>query len=72
MACELQVCGEAVYCDDLKMHNMLHAVLVVSTRPHAKILSVDATAATKVSIPQYCHVWLQMVLAAVGSTPVGL
>ena len=35
--------------DDLKMHNMLHAALVVSSRPHAKILSVDASAATKVS-----------------------
>ena len=30
------------------MHGMLHAALVVSSRPHAKILSVDATAATRV------------------------
>lgn len=47
MAADLQVCGEAQYVDDLKMHNMLHAALVVSSRPHAKILSVDASAATK-------------------------
>ena len=45
----LQVCGEATYVDDMKMHGMLHAALVVSSRPHAKILSVDATAATRVS-----------------------
>lgn len=43
-----QVSGEAQYVDDLKVHNMLHAALVVSSRPHAKILSVDATAATQV------------------------
>ena len=43
------MCGEAQYVDDIKVHNMLHAALVVSTHPHARILSVDATAATKAS-----------------------
>jgi len=47
----VQVCGEAVYVDDMKMHNMLHAALVYSSRPHAKILSVDATAAIRASDP---------------------
>ncbi|DBA72485.1 TPA: hypothetical protein ACH3X2_010250 [Trebouxia sp. C0005] len=47
MAADLQVCGEAVYVDDMKMHNMLHAALVYSSRPHAKILSVDASAAIR-------------------------
>ena len=45
----VQVCGEAVYVDDMKMHNMLHAALVYSSRPHAKILSVDASAAIRAS-----------------------
>lgn len=45
----LQVCGEATYVDDMKIHDMLHAALVVSSRPHAKILSVDASAAANVS-----------------------
>ncbi|KAL3157593.1 hypothetical protein ABBQ32_012044 [Trebouxia sp. C0010 RCD-2024] len=45
MAADVQVCGEATYVDDMKIHGMLHAALVVSSRPHAKILSVDATAA---------------------------
>ena len=45
-----QVCGEATYVDDMKIHGMLHAALVVSSRPHAKILSVDATAAANVTL----------------------
>ncbi len=45
----VQVCGEAVYVDDMKMHNMLHAALVYSSRPHAKLLSVDASAAIRAS-----------------------
>ena len=39
----------------MKMHGMLHAALVVSSRPHAKILSVDATAATRVTIIPCMH-----------------
>ena len=35
-----QVCGEATYVDDMKIHGMLHA----------KILSVDATAAANVTL----------------------
>lgn len=35
--------GEAVYCDDIpKFENELYLALVLSTRAHAKILSVDA------------------------------
>ena len=49
--CIAQVCGEATYVDDMKMHNMLHAALVVSSRPHAKILSIDASGAVAVSFP---------------------
>ena len=37
------------------MHGMLHAALVVSSRPHAKILSVDATAATRVTYMPCLH-----------------
>lgn len=44
----VQVCGEATYVDDMKMHNMLHAALVVSSRPHAKIISIDASGAVLV------------------------
>lgn len=44
-----QVTGEAQYTDDVPLpSNMLHAVLVTSSRPHAKILSVDASAALRV------------------------
>lgn len=50
----LQVCGEATYVDDMKIHGMLHAALVVSSRPHAKILSVDATAAANVTLSLAC------------------
>ncbi|MEW5306011.1 MAG: hypothetical protein WDW36_008516 [Sanguina aurantia] len=46
MSADLQVSGEAQYVDDLKLSaDALSAVLVTSTRPHARLLSVDATAA---------------------------
>ena len=39
---EVQVTGEAEYADDIaKPVNMLHAALVLSTVPHAKILEID-------------------------------
>lgn len=44
--------------DDMKMHGMLHAALVVSSRPHAKIISIDASGAVLVcppSLPFYTH-----------------
>ena len=45
-----QVTGEAQYTDDVPLPpNVLHAALVTSTRPHAKILSVDASAAEQVN-----------------------
>lgn len=44
-----QVSGEALYTDDVPLPaNALHAVLVKSTRPHAKITSVDPSAALQV------------------------
>jgi xanthine dehydrogenase/oxidase len=40
------VCGEAVYVDDIKLPaDALHAVLVTSSRPHARLLRVDPAAA---------------------------
>ena len=43
---EAQVTGEAEYCDDVaKPAGCLHAALVTSTHAHAKLLSVDASAA---------------------------
>ena len=43
---ELQATGEAVYVDDIPCPpSLLHAVRVLSDRPHAKLLSVDAAAA---------------------------
>lgn len=47
----LQVSGEAAYTDDVKLSSdFLHCALVVSTKPYAKILSVDPTAALKVQL----------------------
>ena len=44
-----QVTGEAQYVDDLPLpNNALHAAFVLSTRPHAKILSIDSAAAEQV------------------------
>ena len=44
---ELQATGEAVYVDDIpRPQSLLHAVRVLSDRPHAKLLSLDAGAAT--------------------------
>ena len=49
----VQVTGEAVYTDDIKhTPDTLHAALVTSTKPHARLLSVDASAALEVSIMQ--------------------
>lgn len=48
----VQVTGDATYTDDVKLSpDFLHAVLVVSTRPYARILSVDPTEALKVLSP---------------------
>ena len=49
LAADLQVSGEARYVDDMPLPpGALHAVLVVSAKPHARILSVDAAAARAV------------------------
>lgn len=46
----MQVSGEAQYTDDIKLSSdALSAALVTSSRPHARLLSVDATAALKVA-----------------------
>jgi len=45
----LQVTGEALYTDDVPLpQNALHAALVKSIRPHAKITSVNPSAALQV------------------------
>lgn len=44
-----QVCGEALYTDDIKHSaDALYAAFVTSTRPHARLLSVDPSAALAV------------------------
>ena len=49
-SCVVQVTGEACYADDVKLSpDFLHAALVVSSKPYARILSVDPAAALKVS-----------------------
>ena len=46
----LQVAGEAVYTDDVKLsRDSLHAALVMSSKPHARLLSVDPSKAVQVS-----------------------
>jgi Xanthine dehydrogenase, molybdopterin-binding subunit B len=41
-----QATGEAIYCDDIpKYQTELYLAFVVSSKPHAKILSVDPSAA---------------------------
>ncbi|XP_055838827.1 xanthine dehydrogenase isoform X2 [Episyrphus balteatus] len=41
-----QATGEAIYCDDIpKMDNELYLALVLSTRAHAEIISIDASSA---------------------------
>ncbi|KAF9292879.1 hypothetical protein BGZ88_006024 [Linnemannia elongata] len=41
-----QVTGEALYTDDMpKLHNELYGAMVLSTRAHAKIVSIDTSAA---------------------------
>ena len=49
LACLLQVSGEALYVDDVKLPgDALHGALVVSARPHARILSIDTAPALEV------------------------
>ncbi len=42
---ESKVTGDFTYVDDLKVHGMLYGKVLFSTVPHAKILSIDASAA---------------------------
>ncbi|XP_053946205.1 xanthine dehydrogenase [Anastrepha ludens] len=43
-----QATGEAIYCDDIPRHeNELYLALVLSTKAHANIISIDASAALK-------------------------
>ena len=44
-----KVLGKEEYCADIKLPGMLHAKVLGSPHPHAKILSVDTSAAEKVS-----------------------
>ncbi|WIA42814.1 hypothetical protein OEZ86_008746 [Tetradesmus obliquus] len=48
MSADLQVSGQAQYTDDVPLPpNTLHAAFVTSSKPHAKLLKVDATAALR-------------------------
>ena len=52
---ELQVTGNAKYTDDMLLPpGGLHAALVFSTRPHARILAVDAAKALQVGCQSSC------------------
>ena len=44
-----KVLGKEKYCADIKLPGMLHAKVLGSPHPHAKILSVDTSAAEKIS-----------------------
>ena len=47
--------GEATYTDDVKLSpDFLHAALVVSSKPYARILSVDPSEALKVEPTANC------------------
>lgn len=53
-----QATGEAIYCDDIpRMDNELYLALVLSTRAHAEILSIDASTALSLKGIHafYCH-----------------
>ncbi len=42
----MQVCGTAQYVDDIKLPpGALHGALILSSRPHARILHIDTAAA---------------------------
>jgi 4-hydroxybenzoyl-CoA reductase alpha subunit len=45
---EAKVTGRTLFADDLRAPRMVHMKLVRSTRPHAKILSIDTTEAAKI------------------------
>ena len=44
---EKKVRGEALYTIDLKMEGMLHGRILRSPFPHAKLIKIDTSAATK-------------------------
>lgn len=44
----LKVTGKAVYVDDLRLPNMLHAKLLLSPHAHARIVSIDTSEAEKI------------------------
>ena len=50
-----KVTGVAVYADDLHLPRMLHCRLLRSPHPHARIVSVDASAARRISPPSSCR-----------------
>ena len=60
----LQVTGEALYTDDVPLpQNALHGALVKSIRPHAKITSVNPSAALQVR-----HLYTPLPCALSGSS----
>ncbi|XP_054797182.1 xanthine dehydrogenase 1-like isoform X2 [Prosopis cineraria] len=57
LSARLQVTGEAEYADDTKIpSNGLHAALVLSRKPHARILSIDVSGAE--SSPGFVGIYL--------------
>lgn len=57
LSSRLQVTGEAEYTDDVPMPpNSLHAALILSKKPHARVLSVDDSAAR--SSPGFTGIFL--------------
>ena len=65
----VQVSGEALYTDDVPLPaNALHAVLVKSTRPHAKITSVDPSAALQVGLCSTQHVTMADIVSDLENT----
>lgn len=45
----LKVTGRAQYIDDLRFPNMLHAQLLLSPHPHARIVSIDTSEAERIA-----------------------
>ncbi|KAK9866639.1 hypothetical protein WJX84_012043 [Apatococcus fuscideae] len=55
MAARSQTTGEAQFAGDIKLVGMHHAALVTSTRPHARLVSVDASAALQMEgVSSFC------------------
>ena len=63
------ISGRGNYTDDINRPNQTHAVIRRSDRPHAKIVSIDTTAAK--AAPGVVAVYTAEDLAAIGGLPCG-